>query len=155
MLGEGESGKDQVLLQYLGWDVYTSLSKFERDVLYDCMFLPQVVEDHFVDNRVVVDWGALTLFSKPATESMPDPGRFRENLGYCAQSKLILLNSLTYQITFDPKHTAHVEEYYGRSIRAFRQALSDPVCIKEEMTPYAGILLCSISVGEAWSQKPE
>lgn len=37
MLGEGESEKYQVLLQYLGWDVYTSMSRFEKDVLYDCM----------------------------------------------------------------------------------------------------------------------
>lgn len=59
----------------------------------------------------------------------------------------MLLNSLTYQVTFDPKHALHVDEYYGRSIKGFRQALSDPVCFKEEMTPYAGILLCSISVG--------
>lgn len=58
----------------------------------------------------------------------------------------MLLNSITYQITLDPKHAAYVDEYYGRSIRAFRQALSDPACFKEEMTPYAGILLCSISV---------
>lgn len=66
---------------------------------------------------------------------------------YCAQSKLMLLNSLTYQITCDPKHAPYVDEYYGRSIKAFREALSDPACVKEEMTPYAGILLCSISVG--------
>jgi len=59
----------------------------------------------------------------------------------------MLLNSLTYQITCDPKHAPYVDEYYGRSIKAFREALSDPVCVKEEMTPYAGILLCSISVG--------
>jgi hypothetical protein len=58
----------------------------------------------------------------------------------------MLLNSLTYQITFDPKHAALADEYYGRSINAFRQALSDPVHFKEEMTPYAGILLCTISV---------
>lgn len=58
----------------------------------------------------------------------------------------MLLNSLTYQITFDPKHARYADEYYGRSISAFRQALSDPVCIEEEMTPYAGVLLCSISV---------
>lgn len=38
VLGEGERESDQVLLQYLGWDVYASLSKFERDVLYDCTF---------------------------------------------------------------------------------------------------------------------
>jgi hypothetical protein len=35
-LGDCENEKDQVLLQYLGWEVFTSLSKFERDVLYDC-----------------------------------------------------------------------------------------------------------------------
>ncbi|KZM24664.1 sequence-specific DNA binding RNA polymerase II transcription factor [Ascochyta rabiei] len=61
----------------------------------------------------------------------------------------MLLNSLTYQITFDPKHAQHADEYYGRSIKAFRQALSDPICFKEEMTPYAGILLCSISMNRA------
>jgi hypothetical protein len=33
---ETEREQDQVLLQYLGWDIYSSLSKFERDVLYDC-----------------------------------------------------------------------------------------------------------------------
>jgi hypothetical protein len=35
-LGDCENEKDQVLLQYLGWEVFTSLSRFERDVLYDC-----------------------------------------------------------------------------------------------------------------------
>lgn len=60
----------------------------------------------------------------------------------------MLLNSLTYQITQDPKHASHVDEYYGRSIRAFRHALSDPVRFEEEMTPFAGVLLCSISVGD-------
>ncbi|KAF2622453.1 hypothetical protein BU25DRAFT_208960 [Macroventuria anomochaeta] len=104
---------------------------------------------------VVADWSALTLFAKPATESIPYPRRFRESLGYCAQPRLMLLNSLTYQITFDPKHAQHVDEYYGRSINAFRQALSDLVWFKEDMTPYAEILLCSISVGEVfvvWGQ---
>lgn len=57
------------------------------------------------------------------------------------------LNSLTYQITCDPKHAQYVDEYYGRSIKEFREALSDPVCFNDEMTPYAGVLLCSISVG--------
>jgi hypothetical protein len=99
-----------------------------------------------IDDDIVADWGALRLFAKPVTETLPDPGRFRESLVYCAQSKLMLLNSLTYQITFDPKHAAHAGEYYGRSINAFRQALSDPIQFKEEMTPYAGILLCTISV---------
>ncbi|KAF9695656.1 hypothetical protein EKO04_006327 [Ascochyta lentis] len=61
----------------------------------------------------------------------------------------MLLNSLTYQITLDPKHARHVDEYYGRSIKAFRQALSDTKCFQEEMTPYAGILLCSISMNRA------
>lgn len=56
------------------------------------------------------------------------------------------MNSLTYQITQDPKLASYVDEYYGRSIRAFRHALSDPVRFAEDMTPYAGILLCSISV---------
>lgn len=37
-LGDCESEKDQVLLQYLGWDVFASLSRFEREVLYDCKF---------------------------------------------------------------------------------------------------------------------
>ena len=36
VLGKGEKESNQVLLQYLGWSVYASLSKFERDVLYDC-----------------------------------------------------------------------------------------------------------------------
>lgn len=36
VVGECERESDQVLLQHLGWDVYASLSKFERDVLYDC-----------------------------------------------------------------------------------------------------------------------
>lgn len=101
-----------------------------------------------IDHKTVADWGALTLFSKPAIESKPDPGRFRECLGYCAESKLMLLNSLTYQLTCDPKHASYVDEYYGRSIKAFRQALSDPASFKDGMTPYAGILLCSISVGD-------
>ena len=35
-LGDCENEKDQVLLQYLGWEVFKSLSRFERDVLYDC-----------------------------------------------------------------------------------------------------------------------
>ena len=35
-LSDCESEKDQVLLQYLGWDTFTSLSRFEREVLYDC-----------------------------------------------------------------------------------------------------------------------
>lgn len=35
-LGDCENEKDQVLLQYLGWEVFASLSRFERDVLYDC-----------------------------------------------------------------------------------------------------------------------
>lgn len=35
-LGDCENEKDQVLVQYLGWDTFASLSKFERDVLYDC-----------------------------------------------------------------------------------------------------------------------
>ncbi|KAJ4987089.1 hypothetical protein SVAN01_07377 [Stagonosporopsis vannaccii] len=131
-LADCESKKDQVLLQYLGWDVFAGLSSFERELLYD-----------------FADWGALTLFARPAIESVPDPGRFRESLTYCAQSKLMLLNSLTYQITCDPKHAQYVDEYYGRSIRGFREALSDPVCFKEEMTPYAGILLCSISMNRA------
>ncbi|KAF1923194.1 uncharacterized protein M421DRAFT_328858 [Didymella exigua CBS 183.55] len=131
-LGDCEDEKDQILLQYLGYDTFASLSKFERDVLYD-----------------FADWGALTLFAKPATESKPDPGRFKESLTYCAQSRLMLLNSLTYQITCDPKHSMHVDRYYGRSIKGFRQALSDPVCFQEEMTPYAGILLCSISMNRA------
>ena len=64
----------------------------------------------------------------------------------------MLLNSLTYQITFDPKHAQYADEYYGRSITAFRHALSDPVAFKEEMTPYAGILLCSISVSAIFCQ---
>lgn len=99
-----------------------------------------------INARVVADWGALTLFSRPTAESVPDPDRFRESLTYCAQSRLMLLNSLTYQITLDPKHSGHADEYYGRSIKAFRKALSDPDCFKEVMTPYAGVLLCSISV---------
>ena len=102
--------------------------------------------DVTIDDDLVADWGALRLFAKPVTETLPEPGRFRESLVYCAQSKLMLLNSLTYQITFDPKHAALVDEYYGRSINAFRQALSNPIQFKEEMTPYAGILLCTISV---------
>jgi hypothetical protein len=102
--------------------------------------------DVSIDDDIVADWGALRLFAKPVTESEPDPGRFRESLVNCRQSKLMLLNSLTYQITFDPKHVAHADEYYGRSLNAFRQALSDPVQFKEDMTPYAGVLLCTISV---------
>lgn len=35
-LGDCANVKDQVLLQYLGWDVFASMSEFERDVLYDC-----------------------------------------------------------------------------------------------------------------------
>lgn len=35
-LGDCENERDQVLLQYLGWEVFASLSMFERDVLYDC-----------------------------------------------------------------------------------------------------------------------
>lgn len=111
--------------------------------------VPQPLRLYKADNEyLVADWGALTLFSKPATETTPDPGRFREALGYCAQSKLMLLNSLTYQITQDPKRASHVDEYYGHSIRAFRHTLSDPVRFNEDMTPYAGVLLCSISVGD-------
>lgn len=35
-LGDCDNERDQVLLQYLGRDTIASLSKFERDVLYDC-----------------------------------------------------------------------------------------------------------------------
>lgn len=145
-LADYTSEKDQVLLQYLGYDVFAGLSAFEREVLYDCKSDSSRSGVAVVDKGADADWGALRLFATPATETLPDPARFRESLIHCQHSKLMLLNSLTYQITFDPKHAQYADEYYGRSITAFRQALSDPVTFEEDMTPYAGILLCSISV---------
>lgn len=145
-LADYSSEKDQVLLQYIGHEVFSGLSAFERDVLYDCEPSPSPPISASVNRESDADWGVLRLFATPATETAPDPARFRESLIHCQHSKLMLLNSLTYQITFDPKHGQYADEYYGRSITAFRQALSDPVAFKEEMTPYAGILLCSISV---------
>lgn len=35
-LADYASEKDQILLQYIGPDAFTSLSAFEREVLYDC-----------------------------------------------------------------------------------------------------------------------
>lgn len=145
-LADYSSEKDQVLLQYIGHEVFSGLSPFERDVLYDCEPSPFPPTSASVNRESDADWGVLRLFATPATETAPDPARFRESLIHCQQSRLMLLNSLTYQITFDPKHAQFADEYYGRSITAFRQALSDPVAFTEEMTPYAGILLCSISV---------
>ena len=46
---------------------------------------------YLLTTEVVVDWSALTLFTQPTTDSIPDPGRFLESLAYCAQSKLMLL----------------------------------------------------------------
>jgi len=38
-LADCESEKDQVLLQYLGWDLFAGLSSYERELLYDCMLI--------------------------------------------------------------------------------------------------------------------
>jgi hypothetical protein len=88
------------------------------------------------------DWGSATLVANTAPEP---PDRF-ECIALCMDSKSMLLNCLTYQMTLDPKHAKHVDEYYARSIVQFRKTLSEPNWWNDELSTWAGILLCSISV---------
>lgn len=74
-----------------------------------------------------------------------------EMLSACAISQSWLANCLTYQITLDPKHGQHFEHYYSRSLEQFRTELSNPASMDKEATAYAGLLLCTISVGLYWS----
>jgi hypothetical protein len=82
----------------------------------------------------------------PTPSRQPDPSLHPEILYYCAQSEPLLLNSLTYQITLDPKHAQYADEYYGRSIALYRKTLMDTTRFQDDLAPLAGILLCSISV---------
>jgi hypothetical protein len=91
----------------------------------------------------VADWGAATLGSILNT----GPEYFAENLAGCDESKSMLLNCLTYQITLDPKYAQYADEYYCRSLEEFRHELSVTNGLDNDSTACAGLLLCSISVG--------
>jgi hypothetical protein len=97
-----------------------------------------------IDKQTVTDWGFATLV--PTSSRQPDPVQHRETLYHCAQSEPLLLNSLTYQITLDPRHAQYADEYYGRSIALFRKTLLDTKVFHDDLAPLAGIMLCSISV---------
>lgn len=142
---EVENEQDQVLLQYLGVECIEVCRGLRVMCCVTVWSSPKCL-NAVSRQEAAAEWGALVLFSKHAVESIPDPGGFANTeVGYCAQSKLMPLNSLTYHVTFDPKNAQRVDTYYGRSIKAFRRALSDPDSFKEHMTLYVGILLCSIS----------
>lgn len=80
---------------------------------------------------------------------MPAPkDRFEDSLEHLGTSKSLLINCITYQMTLDSKYAAYLDDYYGRSITIFRQDLSDPRVLKDELAPYAGILLSTISVSD-------
>ena len=65
-----------------------------------------------------------------------------------AGSKSLLTSCLAYQVTLDQKYAPLVEQYYVRSIEQFRREIADPMCMERETTVYAGLVLCSISVGQ-------
>jgi hypothetical protein len=75
------------------------------------------------------------------------PDHIDENLAGCADSWLMALNCVTYQITLDPKYARYADQYYCRSLEEFRRALSVANSLDDESTSFAGLLLCSISVG--------
>ncbi|KAF2013049.1 hypothetical protein BU24DRAFT_263196 [Aaosphaeria arxii CBS 175.79] len=121
------------LLKYIGQESFDSLTEYERDVM--CDFL---------------NWGNLTLGSNMGVATEDDAVTLLRD---CSNSKPLLINCLTYQITLDPKHAAYVDEYYSRSIQMFRKELSDPTSLDKANTCYAGVLLCSISMnlGMPWT----
>lgn len=46
----------------------------------------------------------------------------------------------------DARHAKLADLYYIRTIEEFRRELSDPACVDQDATVYAGLLLCSVSV---------
>jgi hypothetical protein len=64
----------------------------------------------------------------------------------CADSKSLLANCLTYQLTLNEKFGHNYEEYYAKSLSCFRRDVCDRGSLTNEATLAAGILLCFITV---------
>ena len=64
----------------------------------------------------------------------------------CADSRSLLANCLTYQLTLNSEFGHNYEEYYAKSLSCFRRDVCDPESLGSEATLAAGILLCFITV---------
>ncbi|KAK2865260.1 hypothetical protein FQN49_003753 [Arthroderma sp. PD_2] len=85
------------------------------------------------------EWGSQYLSHGAEAGQSP----FGDILAFCTESKSLVANCLTFQLTLHPEHEDKFEEYYAKCLRLFREDVCDTKCAMTDATLIAGILLCS------------
>ncbi|KAF3481174.1 pestheic acid cluster transcriptional regulator [Arthroderma uncinatum] len=85
------------------------------------------------------EWGSQYLSHGAEAGQSP----FGDILAFCTESRSLVANCLTFQLTLHPEHEDKFEEYYAKCLRLFREDVCDTKCAMKDATLIAGILLCS------------
>ncbi|KAK2747758.1 hypothetical protein FQN57_001788 [Myotisia sp. PD_48] len=90
------------------------------------------------------EWGSRYLSG--GTEAGGGSSPFESIPVYCAESRSLVANCLTFQLTLHPEYEDKFEEYYAKSLKLFREDVCNPNSAVKDATLIAGILLCSIGM---------
>lgn len=118
-------------------------SQLEWQMMNDCGCCTYAIHRfNFPTNlaSIVAEWGCLTLGSRVNHSVLS------QILPQCAESKALLINCITYQLTLLAKFQDKHDEYYSKSISSFRRDVCNPINMGRDATLLAGFLLCWSSV---------